>query len=126
MLMKYNDVMTPYYSLFDHDPFKIVDDILYSTRGQSKSNFRVETTDAKLTLSIDLPGVKSSDLDVKTTGKSITVSGKLRGEDFRQAYRISKEYDAEAVDASLEDGVLTLTFNRVVANQMKSIPVKVK
>lgn len=126
MLAKYNDVMTPYYNLFDYDPFKLVDDIFYGTRNRSSSNYRVETTQENLVLSIDLPGVKSKDLDVKATGKTITVSGKIRGEDFKHVYRVSKDYDAESVDASLEDGVLTLSFDKIEATQTKSISVKVK
>lgn len=124
MLTKYYDSM-----LKPFDTFRIFDDLYGTTwnlrAGTHTSSYRVNTTDRGLELSLDLPGVKSRDLSVKVTGRTLEVSGKLRDEDFRHTYRISKDFDPDTVDATLEDGVLTLMFDRLKEGS-KTIDVKLK
>jgi HSP20 family molecular chaperone IbpA len=125
MLTKYNDTMlTPYFNLFDFSPFSFADD--YSGSRSVASNYRVETDDSNLMLSIDLPGVKAADLSVQTSGREVKVTGKLRGKDFKHSYRISKSYDPETVSAELEAGVLTLTFGKTSLTETKTVEVVVK
>ena len=128
MLTRYTDVMkTPYYDHFDFDPFKVLDALYASNRTNVRSkSYRVEETDDGLTLSIDLPGVKSKDLSVQTTGRDVKVEGNLRGEDFKFVYRISKSYDTETVSATLEDGVLSLLFKKAADATTKTVEVQVK
>ena len=109
MLTKYYDTMLkPFDTL---DALRMFDDIYTPSWGlkprSSASSYRVNTTDTGLELSLDIPGVKSKDLSVQVTGRLLTVSGKVRGEDFKHTYRLSKDYDTDTVDATLEDGVLT-------------------
>ena len=125
MLNKYYDSMLKTHDIFD--TFRILDD-LYSplsskTRSMS-SVYRVETKDDKLTLSIDLPGVKLKDHTVQTTGRDLKVSGKLRGEDFKYHYTLSKEYNPESVAATLEDGVLTLSFDKITSASTRTVQVR--
>jgi len=128
MLTKYSDTMlTPYFNLFDYKPFKFADEIFYGDRhSMYDHSYRVDTTDTGLTLSIDLPGVKSKDVSVQVTGRVVTVSGKLRGQDFKMSYSISRDYDADTADATLEDGVLAVTFDKTSKVNSKTIQVKVK
>ena len=90
------------------------------------SVYRTEEKDNELHLSIDLPGVKSKDLSVQATGRDIKVLGKLRGEEFKYTYVLSKDYDPETVTATHEDGVLTLVFGKSSAAKTKIIDIKVK
>jgi HSP20 family protein len=96
------------------------------SRSLFSSDYRVETKEEGLTLSIDLPGVKSKDLTVQATGREVKIEGKVRGEDFKYTYRVSKDYDPETVDATLEDGVLTLLFKKTRNNNTKTIDIKLK
>jgi HSP20 family protein len=127
MLVNYYDSMLKTPDLFD--TFRLFDDY-YGTASRSKkwtsSAYRTEATDSGLSLSIDLPGVKSTDLSVQVTGRDVKVTGKLRGEDFKHTYRLSREYDADTADASLEDGVLTLSFKKTAAASVKNIEIKLK
>ena len=128
MLNKYYDSMLKTHDIFD--TFRILDDFYTSplaskARTLTNTVYRVETKDDRLTLSIDLPGVKSKDLTVQTTGRELKVSGKLRGEDFKYHYTLSKDYNPEAASACLEDGVLTLTFEKVTSTVTRTIEVKV-
>ena len=92
----------------------------------SNSAYRVEMTEEGVILSIDLPGVKSKDLSVQTTGHEIKISGKVRGEDFKYSYKLSKNYNPNSVDAHLEDGVLSLKFFKTNDALTKTVDVKVK
>jgi HSP20 family molecular chaperone IbpA len=107
-------------------------DDLYSTTSSTRTRFctsseyRVEEKDNELHLSIDLPGVKAKELSVQTTGRDIKVTGKLRGDDFKYSYVLSKDYDPETISAIHEDGVLTLTFGKTSASKTRTVEIKVK
>lgn len=125
MLSRYNDSMLKPFSTFD--AFRLLDDLYAPSRGaRLSSSYRVSDVENGLELSLDLPGVKSKDLNVQITDRVINVSGKSRGDDFKHSYRLSKEYDPETVTASLEDGVLTLGFSKVKSPPSRTIDVKVK
>lgn len=129
MLTKYYDSMLKPLDVFD--TFRFFDDFYRSSTG-SKHNascaapYRADVTDAGLELALDLPGVKAKDLSVQVVDRSVIVSGKLRGEDFKHAYRISKDHDPASVEATLEDGVLSLRFSRTKELQARNVEVKVK
>lgn len=125
MLSRYNDFMLKPFSTFD--AFRILDDIYApSWNSRLSSSCRVNNTDTGLELSLDLPGVKSKDLNIQITDRLVTISGKSRGDEFKHSYRLSKEYEPESADAKLEDGVLLLTFSKVKGSAPKTIEVKVK
>lgn len=126
--IRYDSMMkTP--TLFD--TLRTLED-LYSTPTSrtrvytNSSVYRTEEKDNELHLSIDLPGVKGKDITVQVTGREIKVTGKLRGEDFKYSYALSKDYDPETVTATHEDGVLTLTFGKTPTAKTKTVEIKVK
>lgn len=92
----------------------------------NSSVYRTEEKDNELHLSIDMPGVKPKEISVQSTGRDIKVSGKLRGEDFKYSYVLSKDYDPDTISAIHEDGVLTLTFGKTSASKTRSVEIKVK
>lgn len=126
MLTKYHDTMlTKTRDLFD--PFHIFSELTpFYERSMLSSAYRVNTTENGLELSLDLPGVKQKDLTVQTTDRLVKVSGKIRDEEFKYSYRIAKDYDVEDVDATLEDGVLLLKFQKHKQVAAKTVDVKVK
>jgi len=126
MLAKYYDSMLPG-PLDVFSTFKLLDDLYLAPESKSKASaYRVEADDNELTLSVDLPGVKLSDLQVTAQGREVRVSGKLRGQDFKHTYKVSKDYDTETIDALLEDGVLVLKFKKSSFTGEKKIEVKTK
>jgi HSP20 family molecular chaperone IbpA len=128
MLTKYYDSMLkPSVDLFD--PFRVFDDIYFASKPRTytqSSAYRTETTEDGMNLSVDLPGVKSTDLTVHATGRDVKITGKLRGEEFSHTYRVSKDYDVENPDAVLEDGVLTIRFKKSSSAKTKVIEVRSK
>lgn len=113
------------------DTLRTLED-LYSTpsartRAYTNSSvYRTEEKDNELHLSIDLPGVKGKDITVQVTGREVRVTGKLRGDDFKYSYALSKDYDPETVTATHEDGVLILTFAKLTTAKTKTVEIKIK
>jgi len=109
------------------DPFYAFSDFTWpqtASFARKKINYDVVSDDASLTLIIDLPGVKKEDLHVESIGQTISIKAKRGEEDCTAAYKISKDYDPAQVDALLENGVLTLKFNRAKSADTRSITVK--
>jgi HSP20 family molecular chaperone IbpA len=109
------------------DPYRILEDLYRpSGRFEQASSFRTETDANGASISVDLPGVKSKDVSLTVTGRIVKISGKLRNEEFERTYRLSRDYDPDSADASLEDGVLTIKFRKSSTSETKSIEIKTK
>ena len=114
-----------------HGPFSIYNtlfdfDTLEFDRFFGSKNYHVESTAEDLTLAVDLPGVKLSDLNVQVEGHTIKIAGKQRGHDVKHSYQLSKQYDPTTASAKLEDGVLTVKFLKREEAKPKIINVQVK
>ncbi len=88
----------------------------------------------------ELPGVKADELDIQTTGKSITISGerKISDEDAnaryhrreREAGRFSRilelpgDINTDKVEAGLADGILTITVAKAEVAKPRQITIK--
>lgn len=90
------------------------------------ANYDVRENESGLTLSIDLPGAKSSDVKVETVSGLIKISGKQKGKEFFYEYSLNKGYNPLTGTAKLEDGVLTLTFSRYEEQKPKVHTIQVK
>lgn len=86
----------------------------------------------------ELPGLKSEDVDISVSGDELTLSGRRpdvppagasfhrreRGAgDFSRTVRLPFEVDAEAVEATLRDGVLTVKLPKSAAARPRKIKV---
>lgn len=72
---------------------------------------KVDQDDDAWTLSLDVPGVSREQLSIDVDGSVVrvqTVQDAPR--QYRAAYELPAEIDAEATSAKLENGVLTLTL----------------
>ena len=130
MMNKYYDSMLKSDNLFQ--TLRILDDLCNPTL-TTRQRYFTSTTEAKtevkenqLHLSVDLPGVKSTDLSVQAEGRTIKIVGKRKGEEIKHSYTLSKEYDPETTSATLEDGVLTLIFGKTQAVESRKIEVKAR
>jgi HSP20 family protein len=85
-----------------------------------------EYTDDRAVLMLDLPGIKKDDLNVSITEGVVSVSGKRGKREFSGEYTLDASYDPSTANAELEDGVLTLTFDRLPETKPRKIEVKVR
>lgn len=98
-----------------------------------------ETTDAYL-FKADVPGVSEKDLEVTVTGNRLTIAGRRHAEkedkndryysyersygSFTRSFTLPDGADIDALRASLEQGVLTVTVPKKPEVQPKKIAVK--
>ena len=95
--------------------------------------------DDVVTVVIDMPGVRPDSVDVSVENRSLTVSGRFDSPDpegyrrihaeyvpgtFERAFGLPDTIDADAIDASHRDGVLTLTLKKSEAAKPKQIKVQ--
>jgi HSP20 family molecular chaperone IbpA len=126
MLASYNDSVIKNY--FGYDPFHVFDE-LYSTprtRENDTASYSVNRTDSGMELVLDLPGVKSSDLSVQVAGRDLKIDAKRQGKSLKYSFKLSKDYSPDSAEASLENGVLTVSFSKSEELKPKTLEVKVK
>jgi HSP20 family protein len=109
-----------------------------STTGGWSPLADVEETDDAYVVEAELPGVKQEDIEIELLSNELTISGEVAqrertGTMRRQARRTGRfEYrltlpdhvDADKVDATLADGVLTVRVPKAQQAQRRRIEVK--
>jgi HSP20 family protein len=99
----------------------------------------LEDTDA-YTVKASIPGIQPDDVEITLTDNVLTIKGETRGEQnveeknyhlrerhfgsFTRSIRLPMPVDADQVDASHENGVLTLHLPKLEAVKPKRIAVK--
>ena len=92
----------------------------------------------KLVLTIDMPGVRSEDVEISFERGELTVFGKrqpvehngqwlveeIEAGNYYRAFLISQEVAADKISAELKNGVLTIHLPRIEAAQPRKITVK--
>lgn len=76
-------------------------------------------------LTLDVPGYKQENIEIETSGSYLTIHGKseTRG-NFMKRYRL-RGVDAEAIEASLDAGVLTVSLPQAESAKPKKIAIQV-
>jgi len=97
-------------------------------------------TGEALTLRAELPGLTEKEIDINVTANTLTVKAARKTEapegytahrqerqsfSFAQSYELPSRVDPEKVQASLKQGVLTLTLPKVAEAQPKKVTVTV-
>ena len=93
-----------------------------------------------ITLEADMPGVSKDRLQLKVDSDSLLVEGDIhfdvpegmqalhadvRATRYSRSFALSRELDAEGIDASLKDGVLTLRIPKRAEVRPRKIEVRV-
>jgi HSP20 family protein len=98
----------------------------------------VEETDDTYMVEVELPGVKNDDISVEVAGRRLTVSGERKERErtgilrrqtrtvgrFHYEVVLPGEVDENAVEATLDEGVLTVRVPKAEAERPRRIPVK--
>ncbi len=114
---------SPSFRSFDRSFERFVNDAFFTnaTRG-----FNVEQDDKAWTVTLDLPGVAREDLSINIEGTVVRIDTKAEAKrQFKAAYELPQDIDAEASGAKLENGVLSLTLaKKQPVSNARSIEVK--
>ena len=96
------------------------------------------SNDDAIIIQADVPGLKPEELEVTLEGDTLTVRGEIKAETENKSYLLRERFsgkfervltvstpiDASRVEATFEDGVLTLTLPKAEAVKPKQIQVK--
>jgi HSP20 family protein len=97
----------------------------------------IAEVDDNMLLYVDLPGVKSQDVDVRFENRELQIRGKVTPAaapphfllkeygvgDYYRAFAVTDDVDAEKIRADLNDGVLTVHLPKVEALKQRRITV---
>ena len=100
----------------------------------------VSEDEGSLTLTAEVPGMKSEDLDVTVDNGVLTLRGEKKEEETKEGagyHRVERRYgqferrirlpnyvDAGKIDASYKDGILRLVMPKVEAAKTRSVQIK--
>jgi HSP20 family protein len=98
----------------------------------------IEETDDAYVVEAELPGVKRKDVTIELVGRELTITGQIKQREHKGAvrqqarrtgrfeYRVSlpDQVDAENIEASLSDGVLTIRAPKLERAERRQIEVK--
>jgi len=97
--------------------------------------------EAGITVKADLPGVSKEDLHIRVDGETLTIEGQVnlggmsglepvyaevRTAQYRRSFVLSRDLDTSKIDASMKNGVLTLTVAKLEQAKPRRIPVRVE
>ena len=114
---------SPAFRSFDRGFERFVNEAFFSNATQG---FKVNQDDKAWTVTLDLPGVAKADLSINIEGAVVRIDTKAEApRQFKAAYELPQDIDAEASTAKLEDGVLTLTLaKKVPVSNARQIEIK--
>lgn len=73
---------------------------------------------------IPVPGFKPADIEITVKEDVLTVSGKNERRGFTRSLKLPEDIDTNAVEAAVEDGMLSLKLKRHPEQQPRKIEIK--
>ena len=111
---------------------EIFDDIWsnpYRYKLSNSSEYKTDSDEDGVTLTINVPGYNDKLIDVSVSGDKLTIEGKAHTgstDGFTHSFTINDNLDADGIDATAIDGVLTVSIPYAEAVKPRKIEVKVK
>ena len=100
-----------------------------SYRHNSSSNYKTDSDEDGITLTMNVPGYNKKLIDVIVSGDKLSIEGKAHSGDtegFIHNFTISDNLDSDGIDATVIDGVLTVLIPYTEAVKPRKVEVKVK
>jgi HSP20 family protein len=105
------------------NPWSVFDELqhkVFAAGSQEWPIFDIEDNDDETTLTVDLPGMTDSDIELTITGSILTVHGERKARDgrrrfagaFAKQFQIGEGYDLDDVQARIANGVLTISLSK--------------
>ena len=112
---------------------EMIDDIfrIYPNayRDNKSSDYKTDSDDDGVILTMNVPGYNKKLIDVSVSNDNLTIEGKSHSGDtdgFVHNFTINDNLDSEEIDATVIDGVLTVSIPYAEAVKPRKIEVKVK
>ena len=101
----------------------------YIKKFTTTGSHNVEHDEDGATLTLNVPGYNKKLIDVSVDGDSLVIEGKSNSgnpDGFIRKFTLGDTYDADGIEASVVDGVLTLSLPYLEEIKPKKVKVKVK
>ena len=112
---------------------EMIDDIfrIYPNayRHNSSSDYKTDSDEDGVILTMNVPGYNDKLIDVSVSGDKLTIEGKAHTgstEGFNHTFTINDNLDSDGIDATVIDGVLTVSIPYAEEVKPRKIKVKVK
>ena len=112
---------------------EMIDDIfrIYpnSYKQNNSSDYKIDTDEDGVILTMNVPGYNDKLIDVSVSGDRLTIEGKAHSGDtngFNHSFTINDNLDSDGIDATVIDGVLTVSIPYAEEIKPRKIKVKVK
>ena len=96
---------------------------------RNSSDYKTDSDDNGVILTMNVPGYNKKLIDVSVSGDKLTIEGKANSGDssgFNHTFTINDNLDSDGIDATVVDGVLTVSIPYAEAVKPRKIEVKVK
>ena len=96
---------------------------------RNSSDYKTDSDDDGVTLTMNVPGYNKKLIDVSVSSDTLTIEGKAHSGDtdgFNHSFTINDNLDSDGIDATVVDGVLTVSVPYAEAVKPRKIEVKVK
>jgi HSP20 family protein len=103
-------------------------------------NINISETDNKLSIDVDIPGMNKEDINVNLENGTLTISGERKNKSeeegrtfhrvetrygsFKRSFQLPDNVDEESVEASYENGILTIDIDKKEEKVRKQINIK--
>jgi HSP20 family protein len=116
--------VAPGFRSFDRSFERFVNDAFFGNA--AAPGFDVNQDDKAWTVTLDLPGVAKEDLAITIEGTVVRIETRAEAKrQFKAAYELPQDIDAEASTAKLENGVLALTLaKKAPVSNARQIEIK--
>ena len=84
----------------------------FAIRKMNKINYTDDVThdDDGATIKMKVPGFNKKSIDISVDSETLTIEGKTDDDSFVKRFSIDNKFDFDAIDASVVDGLLTLSI----------------
>ena len=111
------------------DLFNEWDDIFSNRSSHKLSDYKTSSDDDGVTLTMNVPGYNKKLIDVSVSGDRLIIEGKAHTgstEGFKHTFTINEGLDSDSIEATVIDGVLTVSVPYAEEVKPRKIEVKVK
>ena len=124
-----------FYTLNDNTVREFFQDLdgIFNSSGYTKFKnsykpYTTEKTDNGVSLIMEVPGYNKNLIDVTVEGKTLVIEGKSNSGDtegFTERFNMGDKFDGSGVNATIVDGVLTVSIPYVESVKPRKVKVKV-
>lgn len=143
-LMSLHDAMNQLFRDSFWDPFGSLTSDWQSSRVNSLPKIDVVENEKNVVIKADVPGLSENELGISVNDNNLTISGEYKsekeeGEKNSQYYRLERNsgsfsrtvslpsgVDTESVEATLKDGVLSISLAKIDTGKSKKIKINKK